>query len=71
MPSNSVLCPRNIPNRRPKDIKSAFGHSRPQTKERAVSWATWLKTRVRGILNPSTLSYVLWFLPLKIAPEDG
>ena len=53
MPSNSTICPRNGPKRRPKAPKTAQCAPSPRNQERAVSWATWLKTKFRGhLLNP-------------------
>ena len=51
--SNSTICPRNGPKRRPKAPKTAQCAPSPRNQERAVSWATWLKTKFRGhLLNP-------------------
>ena len=50
MPSNSKICPRNGPKRRQKAPKTARCAPAPRNQERAVSWATWLKTEFRGHL---------------------
>ena len=51
--SNSTICPRNGPKRRPKAPKTAQCAPSPRNQERTVSWATWLKTKFRGhLLNP-------------------
>ena len=50
MPSNSTICPRNDPKRRPKAPKTAQCAPAPRNQERAVSWATWLKNEFRGHL---------------------
>ena len=50
VPSNSTTCPRNGPKRRQKALKTAQCAPAPRNQERAVSWATWLKTKFRGHL---------------------
>ena len=51
--SNSTICPRNGPKKRPKAPTTAQCAPSPQNQERAVSWATWLKTKFRGhLLHP-------------------
>ena len=58
MPSNSMVCPRNGPKRRQKAPKTARCAPAPRNQERAISWATWLKTEFRGHLvhpQPPTL----------------
>ena len=50
VPSNSPKCLRNGPKRRQKAPKSAQCAPTPQNQARAVSWATWLKSEVRGHL---------------------
>ena len=50
MPSNFTICPRNGPKRQRKAPKSAQCAPAPRNQERAVSWATWLKTEFRGHL---------------------
>ena len=50
VPFNSTICPRNGPKRRQKAPKSAQCAPTPRNQERAVSWATWLKTEFRGHL---------------------
>ena len=50
VPFNSTICPRNGPKRRQKAPKSAQCAPTPRNQARAVSWATWLKTRFRGYL---------------------
>ena len=53
VPSNSTICPRNGPKRRQKAPKTAQCAPAPRNQERAVSWATWLKTKFRGhLVNP-------------------
>ena len=49
-PSNSTICPRNGPKRRQKAPKTAQCAPAPRNQERAVSWATWLKSQFRGHL---------------------
>ena len=46
LPSNSAICPRNGPKR----AENGVGVKQPQNQERAVSWATWLKTKFPGHL---------------------
>ena len=50
VPSNSTICPRNCPKRRQKAPKTAQCAPTPRNKERAVSWAMWLKNEFRGHL---------------------
>ena len=50
MPFNSTICPRNCPKRRQKAPKTAQCAPAPRNQERAVSWATWLKSEFRGHL---------------------
>ena len=50
MPSNSTICPKNYPKRRQNAPKTAPRAPAPRNQERAVSWATWLKTEFRGHL---------------------
>ena len=50
LPPNSTICPRNGPKRRQKAPKSAPCAPTPRNQERAVSWATWLKSEFRGHL---------------------
>ena len=50
MPSNCTICPRNGPKRRQKALETAPCAPAPQNQERAVSWATWLKSEFRGHL---------------------
>ena len=50
LPPNSTICPRNGPKRRRKAPKSAQCAPTPRNQERAVSWATWLKSEFRGHL---------------------
>ena len=50
VPSNSTICPRNGPKRRQKAPKAAQCAPAARNQERAVSWATWLKTEFRGHL---------------------
>ena len=50
VPSNSTICPRNGSKRRQKAPKSAQCAPAPRNQERAVSWATWLKSESRGHL---------------------
>ena len=50
VPSNSMICPRNGSKRRQKAPKTAQCAPAPRSQERAVSWATWLKTEFRGHL---------------------
>ena len=50
MPSNSTICPRHGPKRRQKALETAQCAPAPQNQERAVSWATWLKSQFRGHL---------------------
>ena len=50
VPSNSTKCPRNVPKRRQKAPKTAQCAPPPPNQERAVSWATWLKSEFRGHL---------------------
>ena len=50
MPFKSTICPRNGPKRRQKAPKSAQSAPTPRNQARAVSWATWVKTKFRGYL---------------------
>ena len=50
LPPSSTICPRNGPKRRQKAPKSAQCAQTPRNQERAVSWATWLKSEFRGHL---------------------
>ena len=50
MPSNSTICPRNGPKRRQEAPQTAQCAPASRNQERAVSWATWLKTEFRGHL---------------------
>ena len=50
VPSNSTICPRNGPKRRQKAPKPAQCAPAPRKQERAISWATELKTEFRGHL---------------------
>ena len=50
LPPNSTICPRNCPKRRQKAPKTAQCAPTPRNQERAVSWATWLKSEFRGHL---------------------
>ena len=50
MPSNSRICPRNGPKRHQKAPRYAPLAPAPRNQERAVSWATWLKSEFRGHL---------------------
>ena len=50
VPFNLTICPRNNRKRRPKPPKSAQYAPTPRNQERAVSWATWLKTRFQAHL---------------------
>ena len=50
LPPNSTICPRNGQKRRQKAPKSAPCAPTPRNQERAVSWATWLKSEFRGHL---------------------
>ena len=49
-PRVPTICPRNGSKRRQKAPKSAQCAPTPRNQERAVSWATWLKTKFRGHL---------------------
>ena len=51
VPFNSTICPRNGRKRRRKAPKIAQCAPAPGNQERAVSWATWLKTEFRGHLG--------------------
>ena len=48
VPFNSTICPKNGPKRRQKAPKTAQCAPAPRNKERAASWATWLKIRFQG-----------------------
>ena len=50
VPFNSTICPRNGPKRRPKAPKFLQCAPTPRNQARAVSWAMWLKTELRGHL---------------------
>ena len=50
VPFVSTICPRNGPKRRQKAPKSVQCAPTPRNQARAVSWATWLKTELRGHL---------------------
>ena len=50
LPPNSTIYPRNGPKRRQKAPKFAPCAPTPRNQARAVSWATWLKIRLRGHL---------------------
>ena len=50
LPFNSEICPRNGPKMRQKAPKSAQCAPTPRNQARAVSWALWLKIRLRGHL---------------------
>ena len=50
VPFNFTMCPRNGPKRRQKAPKSAQCAPTSRNQARAVSWATWLKIRLRGHL---------------------
>ena len=50
VPFNSTICPRNGPKMRQNAPKSAQCAPTPRNQARAVSWALWLKIRLRGHL---------------------
>ena len=58
LPPNSTICQRNGPKRRQKAPKSAQCAPTPRNQERAVSWATWLKSEFRGhLVHPQTPTF--------------
>ena len=60
VPSNSTICPRNGPKRRQKAPKTAQCAPTPRNQERAVSWATWLKNKVRGhLVHPQPPTFMV------------
>ena len=50
LPSNSTTCPRNSPKMAKNGQIARRLCQQAQNQERAVSWATWLKTQFRGHL---------------------
>ena len=59
LPSTSVICPRKKPPNGQKcpKLRSTYV-TLPQNQERAVSWATWLKTKFRGhLVHPQPLNF--------------
>ena len=58
VPSNSTIFPGNGPKRRQKAPKTAQCAPAPRNQERAVSWATWLKSQFRGhLVHPQPTTF--------------